>query len=78
MIMILCKTSVTNNVVTHRGQEKEKRAKETREDTHRGTILGVRVKSVGKKRDKSFAFLQRTVCIFVAHHVCLHAYDAAY
>lgn len=34
-----------------------------KQDTHRGTILGVRVKSVGEERDKLFA------CAFVAHRV---------
>lgn len=63
MIMILCKSSVmpvTNNAATHHAQEKEKHA---REDTHRRTILEVRVKSVGEERDKLFA------CAFVTHRV---------
>lgn len=57
-VQILRKSSVmpvTNTAATHNGQEKKTHVRETREDTHRGTIFGVRVKTVGEKRDKSFA-----------------------
>lgn len=57
--MILCKSliiSVTNNAVTHQGQERKK--KHAKEDNSRG-----QVRNVGEKRDKAFA------CGFVAYRM---------
>lgn len=47
----------------HMHKRKRRTRGKQEKDTHHGTILGVGVKSVGEKRDKSFAFA------FVAHRM---------